>query len=231
MRRFLLNNGAASPSRPCAGKYGKTSKPPRFTNLGQEPTYLTSHRRYGTRPATTVRSERVRISAASEEATLAQTVRRLGWRVYATNHTAEELSLAQGVAAYCSEYLIEHGFGRLKGRALSLTPLFLQYDHRGVALVCLLSIALRVLVLIQFVVRRHLQHAGATLKGIYPGQPGRSTAQPTTEMMLGALRGVTLSRIKIDGKLLYHLTPLNTVQKRLLALMEVPLESYGGLVM
>ena len=34
---FLLNNGAASPSRSCAGKYGKTSKPPRFTNLGQEP--------------------------------------------------------------------------------------------------------------------------------------------------------------------------------------------------
>jgi hypothetical protein len=34
-----------------------------------------------------------------EEATLAQAVRRLGWRVYATNHTAEELRLAQGVAA------------------------------------------------------------------------------------------------------------------------------------
>jgi len=187
-------------------------------------------RRYGTRPATTVRSERVRLYAASEEATLAQTVRRLGWRVSATNHTAEELSLAQGVAAYRSAYLIEHGFGRLKGRALSLTPLFLQYDHRGVALVCLLSIALRVLVLIQFVVRRNLQHAGATLKGIYPGQPGRSTAQPTTEMMLWALRGVTLSRITIDGRLIYHLTPLKTVQKRILALMEVSLESYGGLI-
>src|SRR5262249_25545026 len=43
IRRFLLNNGAASPSHPCAGKYGKTSKPPRFTNLGQEPTFLTKH--------------------------------------------------------------------------------------------------------------------------------------------------------------------------------------------
>src|SRR5713101_7151934 len=43
MRRFLLNNGAASPSRPCAGKYGKTSKPPRFTNLGQEPTFVTNY--------------------------------------------------------------------------------------------------------------------------------------------------------------------------------------------
>ena len=187
-------------------------------------------RRYGTRPATTVRSERVRIDAASEEATLAQTVRRLGWRVYATNHIAEALSLAQGVAAYRRASLIKHGFGRLTGRALSLTPLFLQYDHRVVALVCLLRIALRVLVLIQCVVRRHLQHAGATLKGIYPGQPGRSTAQPTTEMMLWALRGVTLSRITIDGRLIYHLTPLNTVQKRILALMEVSLESYGELV-
>jgi hypothetical protein len=48
--------------------------------------------------------------------------------------------------------------------------------------------------------------------------------------MLGALRGVPLSRIKIDGPLLDHLTPLNTVQKRILARREVPLESYGGLV-
>src|SRR5713226_8084523 len=36
IRRFLLKNGAASPPHPCAGKYGKTSKPPRFTNSEQE---------------------------------------------------------------------------------------------------------------------------------------------------------------------------------------------------
>ena len=82
----------------------------------------------------------------------------------------------------------------------------------------------------QCVVRRTLQHTGATLHGLSPGQPGRSTAQPTTGMMLGALRGVTRSRIKLDGTLLEHLTPLHTVQKRLLALMEVPLESSVGLV-
>jgi len=187
-------------------------------------------RRYGTRPATTVRSERVRVGAAHAEAPLAHAVRRLGWRVYATNHSAEEVSLAQGVAAYRSEYLIEQGFGRLKGRSLSLTPLFLHDEQRVVALICLLSIALRVLVLMQFVVRRNLQQRSATLKGIYPGQPGRQTAQPTSEMMLWALRGVTLSRLTIDGKPLYHLTPLNAVQKRILILMEVPLESYDGLV-
>jgi transposase len=187
-------------------------------------------RRYGTRPATTVRSERVRVGAANAEAPLAQAVRRLGWRVYATNHTAEEVGLTQGVAAYRSEYLIEQGFGRLKGRSLSLMPLFLQYEHRVVGLRCLLSIALRVLVLMPCVVRRHLQKIGATLTGISPGQPGRQTAKPTTERMLSAFRGVTLSRIRSDGKLHACLTPLNGVQKQLLTLMEVPLESYNGLV-
>lgn len=187
-------------------------------------------RRYGTRPATTVRRERVRVGATCAEEPLAQAVQRLGWRVYATNHSAEEVSLAQGVAAYRSEYLIEQGFGRLKGRALSLSPLFLHDEQRVVALICLLSIALRVLVLMQFVVRRNLRHGRAMLKGIYPGQPGRQTAQPTTEMMLWALRGVTLSRITIDGQRLYHLTPLNAVQKRILVLMEVPFEIYTGLV-
>jgi hypothetical protein len=87
-----------------------------------------------------------------------------------------------------------------------------------------LSLALRVLVLIPCVVRRNLQQADATRKGLYPGQPGRATAQPTTERMLGAFRGVTLSRIKVNGTLLDHLTPLHTVQRRLLALMAVPLD-------
>ena len=185
---------------------------------------------YRTRPATTVRSERVRVSAASDEAALAHAVRRLGWRVYATNHPAAALSLGQAVAAYRSEYLVEQGFGRLKGRALSLTPLFLHDEHRIVGLVYLLSVALRVLVLMQFVVRRNLQTEGATLTGIYPGQPGRQTARPTTEMMLRAFRGVTLSRIRLHGRSYDHMTPLNAVQQRILELLEMPPDIYDGIV-
>src|SRR5207237_10415880 len=67
-------------------------------------------RRYGTRPATTVRSERGRVCAASEEATLAHTVRRLGWRGEATHHPAAALSLAQAVAAYRHAALIAYVF-------------------------------------------------------------------------------------------------------------------------
>ncbi len=187
-------------------------------------------RRYGSRPAGIVRSERVGVSAEIDKAAIKQAVQRLGWRVYATNHAAEDLSLAQAVAAYRSEYLIEQGFGRLKGRCLSLTPLYLHFEHRIVGLISLLSIALRVVVLIQFVVRRNLQKEGTTLKGIYPGQPGRQTKSPTTEMMLRAFRGLTLSRIRVNGQAQDHLTPLNDTQKRILKLMEVPLEAYSCLV-
>jgi hypothetical protein len=187
-------------------------------------------RRYGPRPATTVRSERGRMRAASEEAPLAHAVRRLGWRVSATPHTAEEGGWAQGVAASRSAYVIAQGCGRLPGRSLSLTPLCLQDDPRVVGRLCLRRSALRVLGLRPCVVRRTLQQAGTTLTGISPGQPGRQTPPPTTAMMLSVFRGVTLSRIKIDGKLHEPLTPLHAVQKRLLALLEVPRESYDELM-
>jgi transposase len=175
-------------------------------------------------------SERVRVSAASDEAALEQAARRLGWRVYATNHTAADLSLEQSVAAYRSEYLIEQGFGRLKGCSLSLSPLFLHYEHRIVGLICLLTVALRVLVLMQFVVRRNLQQQGTTLTEVYPGQPGRQTPRPTTEMLLRTFRGVTLSSITVNGQSFLHLTPLNDGQQRILALLELPLETFSRIV-
>jgi hypothetical protein len=46
-----------------------------------------------------VGSERVRVSAASDEAALEHAVRRLGGRVYATHHTADALRLEHRIAA------------------------------------------------------------------------------------------------------------------------------------
>lgn len=186
-------------------------------------------RGYGGRPATTTSQTQVHLSAAVNEAALTQAIARLGWRVYATSHCADELSLAQAVAAYRGEYLIEQNFGRLKGRALSLRPLYLQFEARACGLIYLLSIGLRVLVLVQFVVRRSLQKTGTKLKGLYPGQPGRQTAQPTTELLLRAFRGLTLSHVRVASAKHLHLTPLNAVQKRILKLLEMPQSIYTEL--
>jgi transposase len=185
-------------------------------------------RRYGQRPAQTLCTTSVQVEARIDQAAMAQVIRRLGWRVYATNHD-QELSLKQVIAAYWSEYLVEQGIRRLKGHSLSLTPLYLKCEQRIVGLIFLLSIALRVLVLMQFVARENLKREGTTLKGIYPGQPGRQTTRPTTEMMLHVFRGITLSRITVDGETYEHLTPLTPVQERIVELIGIPLETFSKL--
>ena len=185
-------------------------------------------RRYGQRPAQTLRTTSVQVEARIDQAAMAQVIRRLGWRVYATNHD-QELSLKQVIAAYWSAYLVEQGIRRLKGHSLSLTPLYLKCEQRIVGLIFLLSIALRVLVLMQFVARENLKREGTTLKGIYPGQPGRQTTRPTTEMMLHVFRGITLSRMTVDGETYEHLTPLTPVQERIVELLGIPLETFSRL--
>src|SRR5262249_39462368 len=55
----------------------------------------------------------------------------LGWRVYVTTQPPEQLSLQESVLAYRNEYLVERAMGRLKGRPLSLTPMYLERDDHA----------------------------------------------------------------------------------------------------
>ncbi|GIV79076.1 MAG: hypothetical protein KatS3mg050_3470 [Litorilinea sp.] len=96
-------------------------------------------RRYRSRPATVRQEREVRVTVEVDEAALQKALARLGWRVYATNAPAELLSLQQAVLAYREQYVIERGMGRLKGRPLSLTPMYLQRDDRVTGLIRLLA--------------------------------------------------------------------------------------------
>jgi transposase len=183
-------------------------------------------RRYGTRPARVQVERTVRLTVQVDEGAVARANHNLGWRVYATNQPTAQLSLAQAVLAYREEYLVERGFGRLKGKPLSLTPLYLDSDEHVTGLLRVLLIALRVLCLLEFSVRRQLEAQGEKLAGIYPGNPKRATARPTTELLLCAFEGVTLTLIEQAGKLSAHLTPLSEVQHRILHLLGLVPEIY-----
>jgi transposase len=188
-----------------------------------------SVRRYGSRPAT-VRIEReVRVTAVIDQEAITAAVQRLGWRVYATNHPAAHLTLTQAVLAYRSAYLIERGFGRLKGQPLSLTPMYLEREDHVTGLIRLLVVGLRVLTLLEFVVRRRLATDGGGLAGVYTGNPARATAQPTAERLLATFQEVTLTIIHEGRDTRWHLTPLSSVQQRILALLDFPLDVYTRL--
>jgi transposase len=186
-------------------------------------------RRYGTRPARVQVERTVKLTAQVDEVAVARAQQRLGWRVYATNQPAAEVSLEQAVLAYREEYLVERGFGRLKGKPLSLAPLYLDSDERVTGLLRVLLIALRVLCLLEFSVRRQLQAEGEKVAGIYPGNPRRATARPTSEMMLRAFEGLTLTTIAQAGTVRTHLTPLSPVHHRILQLRGWSPEIYARL--
>ncbi len=154
----------------------------------------------------------------------------MGWRVYATNQPPDQLSLAQAVLAYRQEYLIEHSFGRLKGKPLSLTPMYLQDDDRATGLVRLLTIGLRVLTLVEFGVRRGLAQAQEKLSGLYAGNPKRTTARPRAETLLAAFKEIHLTVVTIGQQVHRHLTPLSDLQHRVLSLLDLSVDIYSNLL-
>lgn len=150
-----------------------------------------------------------------------------GWRIFVTNAPEGRLSLTDAVNCYRQEWQPEHGFHRLKGGCLAITPLFLQDDNRIRGLLVLLGIALRVLTLTEFVARRSLAASSETLKGLYEGNPNRATASPTTERLLKAFKDITLYRHQTATETWYEVTQLSPLQRRILKLLDIPNSVYA----
>jgi transposase len=176
-------------------------------------------RAYKDRPAYEQIDRQATVEVRVDEDALERAVCRLGWRIYSTNQPIEQLSLEQAVLAYRSEYLVERSLGRLKGRPLSLTPMYVQRDDHATGLIRLLSIALRVLTLVEYVVRRQLAAEEATLAGLYAGNAKRETARPTAERLLEAFQEVTLTVVEGVHRVHRHLTALSPLQERILELL------------
>src|SRR2546426_3135021 len=176
-------------------------------------------RAYREQPARVDHDHDATVEVCVDEAAVEAAVRRLGWRVHGTNQPLEQLSLAQAVLAYRSEYQVERSLGRLKGQPLSLTPMYVQRDDHATGLIRLLSIALRVLTLLEFVGCRQLATEGAKLAGLYAGNPRRATDRPTAERLLEAFQDITLTIRKGPQQTDRHVTALNPLQQRILEVL------------
>jgi transposase len=176
--------------------------------------------------------ERVRYQITSvvrHEADITALKDTFGWRAYATDVPAEQLSLEEAVLTYRDEWLIERGFHRLKGAPLSLNPLFVKRDDQVVGLIHLLTIAVRLLTLVEFVVRRALKRAQAELVGLHQENPKKTTATPTTERLLQAFSNITLTILQLPDRIVRHVTPLTPLQVRILELLDLSPNIYRSL--
>ena len=183
-------------------------------------------RAYRGRPAETRIECEVTLRFERDEPAIQQLTQLFGWRVYGTNQPIADFSLEQLVCAYHDEYLVERNFGRLKGKSLALIPMYLQDDNHATALIRLLSIGLRTLTLLDYVVRENL----TKITGVYAGNPKRETATPKAETILRVFRNIYLTTIQIAGQTHQHITPLNDLQIQILTLCELPANLYHMLL-
>jgi transposase len=127
--------------------------------------------------------------------------------------------LTEAVSAYKEQWQPERGFHRFKQGRLSALPIYFRDEDKIKGLMFLLTIALRVFTLMEFVVRRQLRQSQSSLAGLYEGNPQPSTNRPTAEQMLKAFRNLTLY-IDRDGE--QEVSCLNHIQQHILRLMNIP---------
>lgn len=183
-------------------------------------------RRHKDRPARTERQVRFQLEVERNQPAIDQAMSRAGWRIYLTNATQEQLSLTKAVLAYRDQYLEENIFRRLKGKMLSITPLYVQRDDHAQGLLHLLSLAARLLALGDYTARQSLAQHNEELNGIYPGNPKRATTKPTMERMLEVFDNINLSVIYLADQTLCQATPLTPTQERILSLLGLPTTLY-----
>ena len=190
-----------------------------------------SIRRYKDRPNRTEEAIRYVVDVRRNQQAIDKAHRLFGWRLYATNAPSEKLSLNEAVRVFRKAPNIERNFSRLKGHPLGIRPLYVQRDDHAKGMIRLLCLALRLLTLVEYIVRENLKSSGKTLSGLYPGNPKRKTDQPTTERLLKAFRGTTLTVVKLPSQTFRHVTPLSELQKCILTLLGLPISIYENLAL
>lgn len=146
-----------------------------------------------------------------------------GWRLYVTNAQPSRLSLSEAINSYREQWQPERGFHRFKRGHLPALPIYFQDEARIRGLMFLLTIALTLFTLMEFVVRRQLAQLEQSLSGLYSGNPKRTTNRPTAEQLLAAFGELTLY-IDPDGSI--EISFLNSLQRQILLLMNIPESIY-----
>ncbi len=180
--------------------------------------YVGRGRGSANRPQQVIERVRYQITeVVRENVQIAELIERFGWKAFVTNATKERLSLSAAVLCYRNEYRVERIFNRLKSR-LNIAPLFVQRDDQVEGLTYLLTLGVRVLSLMEFVVRRSLEHAGTQLPDLHPENRRKTTDKPTSERILKAFSGISLSIIKtpVGNEIRRCLTPLSALQQNIL---------------
>jgi transposase len=184
----------------------------------QKTQYVGRGRGAASRGQRVIETVRYHITGIARQADIiAGLTQRFGWKAFVTNAVHARLSLQAAVLCYRNEYRVERLFNRLKSR-VHIAPLFVQRNEQIEGLTYLLTLGVRVLTVLEFVLRRSLEQEQATLAGLHPENKHKRTDKPTAERLLQAFAEVSLTIIQYAGgeEILRRLTPLSGMQEAIL---------------
>ena len=170
-------------------------------------------------PTEQIERRRLQLVVQVQSEAIEQFKQLAGWRLYVTNTISTQMTLTQGVTYYRDEWTLERAFHRFKRGRLPALPIYFQNQNRIIGLMFLLTIALRVFTLMEFVVRLAIQNTQDSLSGLYEGNPKRATARPSAEQMLKAFTNLTIYFLPSSQ---VFITPLSDLQRQILVLMKLP---------
>ena len=149
-----------------------------------------------------------------------------------TNAPETRLGLTDSLEAYRGGCCLERGFHLLKDQPLGIRPLYVRRDDQIQGLTHLVTLALRILLLFEVLVRRGQDQDGEELKDLYPGQAKRTTDRPTAKRVLEAISRARISVIRVESEhgCCGHLTALPVLVKKVLRYLGLSEEVYTRLV-
>ena len=160
----------------------------------------------------------------------------LGYRVYLTNQTVEQLDIQKAVEAYRGEYKIERRIRNLKQEVCALLPIYLQKDDRIVGLVNLLTLLLQIVSIAEYQMAQSLkeeeQENKKKIAGLYAGQPKLATAKPSISKIITVMSPITIIFVIKDDKVVKKvITNQNDITKRIVELIKIPVNPYEILLL
>src|SRR5713226_7511786 len=155
---------------------------------------------------------------------------RFGWKAFVTHAAQKRLSLQEAVLCSRNAYRVERLFHRLKSRVY-IAPLFVKLNDQIEGLTYLLTLGVRVLTVMEFVLRRSLQTDQTALPGLHPENKRKMTDKPTVERILKAFSDVSLVIVKNTAgeEIMRRLTPLSGLQEEILQRQGLGTSLYGQL--
>ena len=191
-------------------------------------TYKNKHRG---RPLTKVEPEQItvvqdhfKIELILDQNALQQALSRCGYYPLLTNQRPEQLSIEDAMLAHKKQYKSEHTFRRAKG-PLSIEPVYLHTPERIEAFLLLFKIALQMVVLIERAARKNIGQRDYGLDNFMPNRV--DVRNPRSEYMLKEFEDIVKGELPLpDGNTYGFVSELNTLQRDILAVLEVPIYYY-----